>query len=80
MERKLLSLHVEYGGIGLVIFYGIAENGYNNSRAVTASLVKLQLEQNTIYSVHREEMKMLKTVAKRQFYNPETQPYEKCKH
>ena len=48
MERKLLSLPVKYGGIGLVMFCDIAENEYNNSRAVTLSLIKLHLEQNRI--------------------------------
>ena len=61
MERKLLSLPVKYGGMGIVTFCDIAENEYNNSRAVTASLIKFQLEQNTAYSVNREEIKMLKT-------------------
>ena len=61
MERKLLSLPVKYVGMGIVIFCDIAEDEYNNSRAVTASLIKLQLEQNTVYSVNREEIKMLKT-------------------
>ena len=48
MERKLLSLPVKYGGIGVVMFCDIAENEYNNSRAVTASLIKFQLQQNRI--------------------------------
>ena len=61
MERKLLSLPAKYGGMGIVIFCDIAEDEYNNSRAVTASLIKLQLQQNTVYSVNREEIKMLKT-------------------
>ena len=56
-EKKLLSLPVKYGGIDIFIFCDIAENEYNNSRAVTASSIKLQLEQNTIYSVNREEIK-----------------------
>ena len=43
MERKLLSLPVKCGGMG-IIFCDIAENEYNNSRAVIASLIKLQLE------------------------------------
>ena len=47
--------------MGIVIFCNIAENEYKNSRAVTASLIKLQLEQSTIYSVNREVIKMLKT-------------------
>ena len=41
MERKVLSHPVKYDGMGIAI---IAENEYNNSRAVTASLIKLQLE------------------------------------
>ena len=32
-----------------------------NSRAVAASLIKLQLEQNSIYGVNSEKIKMLKT-------------------
>ena len=47
--------------MGIVIFCNIDENEYNNSRVVTASLIKLQLEQSTIYNVNREEVKMLKT-------------------
>ena len=61
MERKLLSLLVKYNGMGIVIFCDIAEDEYNNSRAVTASLIKLQLEQNAVYSVNRKEIKILKT-------------------
>ena len=61
MERKLLSRPVKYGGMDIVIFCDIAEDDYSNSRAVTASPIKLQLEQNTVYSVNREEIKMLKT-------------------
>ena len=61
MERKLLSRPVKYSGMGIVTFCDIAENEYNNSRALTASLIKFQLEQNTAYSVNREEIKMLKT-------------------
>ena len=47
--------------MGIVIFCDITENKYNNSRTVTAQLINLQLEQNTIYNVSREEVKMLKT-------------------
>ena len=60
IERKLLTLPIKYGGTG-IIFCEIIENEYDSSRAVTASLIKLQLEQNKIYSVNKEEMKMLKT-------------------
>ena len=60
MDRKLLSLPVTYGGMDVIIFCDIAENQYN-SRAVTASLIKLQLKQITIYNVNKEEIKMLKT-------------------
>ena len=38
--------------MGIVIFCDIAENEYS-SRAVTASLIKLQLEENTVYNVNR---------------------------
>ena len=41
VERKVLSHPVKYDGMGIAI---IAENEYNNSRAVSASLIKLQLE------------------------------------
>ena len=60
MEKKLPSLPVMYGGTNIVIFCDITENKYNNSRAVTASLIKLQVEQNTIHNVNREKIKMLK--------------------
>ena len=46
--------------MGIVIFCATAENEYNNSRAVIASLVKLQLKQNTTYNVNREEIQNLK--------------------
>ena len=39
IERKLLSLPVKYGGMGIVFFCNIAEKECNNSRAVTASLI-----------------------------------------
>ena len=42
--------------MGVVVFCDIAKNENNNSRAVTASLVKLQLEQTAIYRVNREEI------------------------
>ena len=61
MERKLLPLPPKYGGMDVVIFCGISKNEYSKSRPVTASLIKLQLEQNTLYSVNKEEIKMLKT-------------------
>ena len=60
MEMKLLLLPVKYGGMGVVIFCDIAENEYNKSRAVNASLIKLQFEQNIVFGVNREEIKMLK--------------------
>ena len=41
MKRKLLSLPVKYGEMGITIFCDIAENKYRNSRAVTASSIKL---------------------------------------
>lgn len=41
MEKKVLSLPVKHGGMG-IIFCDIAENEYSNSRAVTALLIKLQ--------------------------------------
>ena len=47
--------------MGVVVFCDIAENEYNNSRALTTLLIQPQLEQNTIYSVNREEIKMRKT-------------------
>ena len=73
IERKLLSLPVKYGGMDIVIFCYIAENEYHNSRAVTASLIKLQSEQNTIYSVNEEEIKMLKTNIKLEKLRQNTQ-------
>ena len=44
--------------MGIVIFYDIAENEDKNSSAVTASLIKLQLQHDTIYSV---KTKILRT-------------------
>ena len=73
MERKLLSIPVKYGGMGIAIFCDIAENEYNNSRAVTTSLIKLQLEQNTVHSVNREEIKKLKANIKLEKLRQNTQ-------
>ena len=44
------------GGIGFVIFCDMPENEYNNTRAITASLIKLQLEQKSTYTVKGEEI------------------------
>ena len=42
--------------MGIFIFCDMAENEYN-SRAVTVSLTKPNLEQNTVYNVNRAEGK-----------------------
>ena len=62
-KGNLLSLLVKYGGMGIVIFCDSAKIDCNKSRAVIASLAKLQLEQNTIcslYSLYREDTKTQK--------------------
>ena len=59
MERKLLSFPLKYGGMGT--FVTSLKINTINSRAVVASLIKLQLEQNSIYGVNTEKIKMLKT-------------------
>ena len=41
VERKLLSLPVKLGGMGIVIFVDIFETEYQNSRSITESLTKL---------------------------------------
>ena len=56
MKRELISILANHGRKGIIIFCDIAENEYN-SRAVTALLIKLQLEQNTVYNVNRAEDK-----------------------
>ena len=53
---KLLLVSVNYGGIGIVIFCDMAENEYNNSTVITASLIKPQLEQNSSYTAKGEEI------------------------
>ena len=47
--------------MGVIIFCDITQYEYSNIRAITASLIKLQLEQNSIYSVNGGEIKMMKT-------------------
>lgn len=59
-KGNLLSLLVKYGGMGFVIFCDSAKIECNKSRAVIASLAKLQLEQNTICSLYREDTKTQK--------------------
>ena len=56
IERQLLSIHVNHGRIGIFIFCDMAENEYN-SRAVTVSLTKPNLEQKTVDNVNRAEGK-----------------------
>ena len=41
VERKLLSLPVKLGGMGIVIFVDIFKKEYQNSRSITESLTKL---------------------------------------
>ena len=59
-KGNLLSLLVKYGGMGIVIFCDSAKIECNRSRAVIASLTKLQLEENTICSLYREDTKTQK--------------------
>ena len=59
MERKLLPFPLNYGGMGT--FVTPLKINTIDSRAVVASLIKLQLEQNSIYGVNTEKIKMLKT-------------------
>ena len=60
VERKLLSLPVKLGGMGIVIFADIAKTEYQNSRNITESLTKLHLEQTTEYNINRDELAKLK--------------------
>ena len=60
-KGSLLSLLVKYGGMGIVIPCDNAKIECNNSRAVIALLTELQLVQNVICSVNREDTKMQKT-------------------
>ena len=55
IERKPLSLPVKLGGMAIVIFAGITQTEYQNSRNITESLTKLHLEQSTEYNISREE-------------------------
>ena len=73
MERKLSSLPVNYGGMSIAIFCDIAENEHNDSRTATAPLIKLHLEQNPIYNINREKIKMLKTNIKLEKLRHDTQ-------
>ena len=60
VKRRLLSLPVKLGDIGIAIFPDIAKTGYQNSRNITKSLKKLHLEQTTGYSINRDELANLK--------------------
>ena len=60
VERKLLSLPVKLGGMGIVMFADIAKTEYQNSRNITKSLKKLHLEQTTEYNINRGELAKLK--------------------
>ena len=54
IKRKLLSLLVKLGVMGIVIFADIAKTEYQNSRTITKPLTKLHLEQSTEYNINRE--------------------------
>ena len=60
VERKLLSLPVKLGGMGIVIFADIAKTEYQNSRKIIESLAKLHLEQTTEYNISRDELAKMK--------------------
>ena len=59
-KRKLLSLPVKLGGIGIVIFADSAKTEYQNSRNTTESLTKLHLQQTTEYNISRDKLAKLK--------------------
>ena len=60
VERKLLSLSVKLGGMGIIIFADIARTEYQNSTHTTESLIKLHLEQTTEYNINRDELAKFK--------------------
>ena len=66
IERKLLLLPVELGGMGIGIFADIAKMEYQISRNITESLTKLRLEQTTEYNINREELARLKNNIKKE--------------
>ena len=57
---KLLSWLLKFAGMGIVIFADIAKTEYQNSRKITESLAKLNLEQSTEYNINGKELAKLK--------------------
>ena len=64
IERKLLLLPVELGGMGISIIADIAKMEYQISRNITET--KQHLEQTTEYNVSREELAKLKNNIKKE--------------
>ena len=56
IKRKLLSLTVNFGSMGIVIFTDISKTEYQNSKKITVSLRKLHFEQSTEYNINKEEL------------------------
>ena len=76
IERKLLSLPVKLGGMGIVIFADIAKIEYQNSRNVIESLTKLHLEQTTEYNINRDELAKLKYNIKKEKLHCSTERFQ----
>ena len=66
LERKLWSLPVRKGGMGLIIPSKISDNEYKNSRLLNESLIEKVCEQDSIYEDQEEKLKRLKVKVKKE--------------
>ena len=57
IERKLLSLPVKLGGLGIPIFSEICETEYSNSLIITENLRNNIIQQNRQYEIDQDMQK-----------------------
>ena len=63
-ERKLLSLPLKLGGLGIPIFSTISDAEFENLKHFTASLQKNIIEQNRVYVTDKKKLKQVKNEIK----------------
>ena len=65
MDRKLLSLPVRLGGLGIPIFSELCEREYRNSVLVTQQLTEKIRDQTTVYNIDKEREKEIQSRIKK---------------
>ena len=78
-ERRLLSLPVRLGGLGLPIFSELCEREYNNSVKVTKQLAEKVQSQISSYDIDRERQKEIETQIRKERKEYEEKTIEELK-